>query len=405
MRVTGIICEYNPLHSGHAYQLRVARESGADCIVLVMSGSFTERGDVAILDKYSRAEEALLSGADVVLELPYPYSAGSAEYFARAGVRILEDLSVGTLCFGSETGDGEFLRRAAEVAASDSFREAYALEGEKGTGSAAAYFSLLSAHMGVKEFGSNDVLGVEYVKAILLENARIEPFVIRREGAAYHADAVTAGQHPSATALRRAILSAESREEMIRAYETLSGLSDAAVEPFRAAIRRGSAPAQYKEGFGAMLGFYRMQTPSGLSGIAEMHGGLAERICRAASDAVTVEEFLRLAATKKYTDSRVRRAILYGMTGVREEDLSRFPAFVNLLGASPRGREFLSEIRKRKERRVEIVTRPAAVLDDSKSPDFRRQAELQLRAEALYTLFLPEKEQAGVYLRSRAVMM
>ena len=381
------------------------RAQGFDCTVLVMSGSFTERGDVAILGKYDRAAAALAVGADLVLELPYPYSAGSAEYFARAGVRILESLSVDRLCFGSETGDAAFLSRAAEVAASDRFRAAYAAEGESGTGSAAAYFSLLAAEMGVSSFGSNDVLGVEYVKAIRAENARITPLVIRREGAAYHADAVEAGQHPSATALRRAVLGAPDAETAADAYARLSGLPEEAVTPFREAILSGSAPARLGNGLDAVLGYYRLHAPAELSGIAEMHGGLAERICRAAADAATEEEFLSLAATKKYTDSRVRRAILYGMTGVTEDDLRTFPAYVNLLGASERGRAFLAAYRKKKDKRVEIVTRPAAILDEEVSPAFLRQAELQRRAEALYTLFLPKKAPAGLYLRSRAVMV
>lgn len=369
-----------------------------------MSGSFTERGEVAILGKYDRAAQALRAGADLVLELPYPFSMGSAEYFARAGVRILEALSVDRLCFGSETGDAEFLTRAATVASSDDFRAAYAAAGSDGVGSAAAYFNLLAAHLGVKGFGSNDVLGVEYVKAILAENARIAPFVIRREGAAYHADAVAAGQHPSATALRRAIEAESTKEGIISAYARLSGLPEAALQPFRDAVNEDRAPVRLENGVDALLGFYRLHAPSDFSEVAEMHGGLAERICRAAAEATNGAELLSLAATKKYTDSRVRRAILYGMTGVREDDLRAFPAYANLLGINERGRALLRRYRKAKEQRVEIVTRPAAILDVEVSPTFRRQAELQKRAEALYTLLLPKNAPAGLSLRARAVM-
>ena len=403
MQTTGIICEYNPMHSGHMHQLRVARDAGADCIVLVMSGLFTERGEFAVLDKYARAEMALRAGADLVLELPYPFSAGSAEYFATAGVGILSRLSVDTLCFGSERGDGAFLERAAETACSEAFRAAFAEAGKSGVGSASAYFNLLSAHMGVSEFGSNDVLGVEYLKAIRSLRASIKPFVIRREGAAYHAEDVTEGVHPSATAIRNAIFSggeAESAEQ----YECLSGLPLAVTEVYRRAVERGLAPVHPASAASAILGFYRMQSPSHLHGIAEMHGGLAERICRAAREAATLPDFYARAATKKYTDSRVRRAILYGMTGVTEEDLKAAPAYVNLLGATAAGRTFLSEYRRKKGADLPVITRPAAILDSEANAAFRRQAELQLRAEALYTLAFPVPQAAGRFLKERAVL-
>ena len=406
MQTTGIICEYNPMHSGHAYQIERVRAAGADAVVLVMSGSFTQRGYPAFFGKYDRAEIALAVGADLVLELPYPYCASGAEYFATAGVRILEALSVDTLCFGSESGDADLLRKAAEIALSDAFRAEFAEAGRSGVGSAAAYFNLLSAHMGVSDFGSNDVLGVEYVKALLKLGCRMSPLVIRRNGSAYHTDTVEAHLHPSATALRKAIEdSADRSPEALHAlYTRLSGLSDAASAPFLRALGGGTAPAGFENGLGAILSFYRMHEPQDLSDVAEMHGGLAERICHAAHNATDVEEFFTLAATKKYTDSRVRRAVLYGMTGVTESDLKSPPAYVNLLGASERGRAILSAYRKRAEKPIEIVTRPAAILSPDRSAAFRREAELQRRSEALYTLFLPRTAPSGIYLTSRAVM-
>ena len=134
MKTTGIICEYNPMHSGHAYQLSVVREGGAECIVALMSGSFTERGEIAVADKYTRAEIALGAGADLVLELPYPYCAGGAEYFATAGVSILDRLSIDRISFGSESGDLDLLLRAAEAALSDEFKSAFREAGRSGSG-------------------------------------------------------------------------------------------------------------------------------------------------------------------------------------------------------------------------------------------------------------------------------
>lgn len=403
MNVTGVICEYNPMHSGHAYQLSVARERGAECVVALMSGSFTQRGEIAVADKYTRAEVALNVGADLVLELPYPYCAGGAEYFATAGISILDRLSIGRISFGSESGDVELLSRAAEAALSDEFKSAFREAGRSGSGSAAAYFNLLGSFIGVEDFGSNDVLGVEYLKAIRSLKASITPDVLRRVGAGYHDSTITENVHPSATALRKEIACAiAASRSAAECYAAVSGLTDTA--PFSRAVAEGNAPVHLENAALAILSFYRMHEPKDFEGIAEMHGGLAERIVSAAENVTTIGDFYRLAATKKYTDSRVRRAVLYGLTGVREDDLRRPPAYVNLLGANSTGRAFLAEYRKRKERDLAVITRPAAILSGNENADFERQAVLQRRAEALFTLFLPEKKEAGYFLKSRAVI-
>ncbi len=392
------------MHSGHAYQLSTVRREGAECIVALMSGSFTERGEIAVADKYTRAELALLAGADLVLELPYPYCAGGAEYFATAGVSILDRLSVDRLSFGSETGDPALLSRAADAALSEEFQTAFREKGRSGSGSAAAYFNLLGSFIGVEDFGSNDVLGVEYLKAIRMLGASITPDILRRNGAGYHDGEIKKNVHPSATALRRAIECAIAAGDSVAdCYKEASGLPD--TTPFSRAVDEGNAPVRLENAPLALLSFYRMHEAKDFSGIAEMHGGLAERIVAAARNAVTLDEFYRLAATKKYTDSRVRRAVLYGLTGVTEEDLRSPPAFVNLLGANAAGRAFLAEYRRKKDATLTVVTRPAAILDANESADFRRQATLQRRAEALFTLFLPEKKEAGHYLMSRALMV
>lgn len=408
MKTTGIICEYNPMHSGHAYQIAQARAAGAECVVLVMSGCFTQRGELAIVGKYERAETALRAGADVVVELPYPFAAGSAEYFAAAGVGVLTRLGVDTLCFGSETGDADFLDRAAEIALSDKFRTAFAEAGKSEEGSAAAYFSLLNRFLGVSAFGSNDVLGVEYLKAVKKLGSPLCPLVIRRVGAEYHAENIDGTAHPSATALRRAVEADPAHAA--ECYAALSGLSADVTAPFARAVRENKAPVRYENSPNALIAFYRMHSPSDFGDIAEMHGGLAERICRAARDSSDLSTFFSLSATKKYTDSRVRRAILYGLTGVTKRDLAAPPAYVNLLGASAIGRSFLSAYRKRRAGgKLPIITRPAAILeppqDVSDAAAFLRQADLQLRAEALFTLFSPVPLPAGSFLKARAVML
>ena len=144
MRSVGIICECNPFHGGHQYLIDRAREGGADAIVCVMSGNFVQRGEAAVLSPHARAEIVVSSGADAVVELPFPYAASSAEFFGRAGVEILSRLGVDEVWFGSETGDLSLLSRYAEVADSAEFQAAYAEASLREGGTASAYFALLS---------------------------------------------------------------------------------------------------------------------------------------------------------------------------------------------------------------------------------------------------------------------
>ena len=139
-KTVGIICEYNPFHGGHKYQIDEIKRMGFDRVVCVMSGNTVQRGGFAITDKYTRARMAIKGGADLVLELPYPYSASSAETFALAGVRILENADVDAICFGSECGDIEKLKIAADTCDSESFSECYKALVSSGVGTAKAYF-------------------------------------------------------------------------------------------------------------------------------------------------------------------------------------------------------------------------------------------------------------------------
>ena len=166
----GIICEYNPFHNGHLRQINEIKKLSDEPIICVMSGNFTQRGEIAITDKYSRAKTALCAGADAVLELPVPFSIASAEYFASAGVHILNGAGVDKLCFGSESADAERLYRIARAACSDEFlAECESLS--KKDGNAAAYFELLARFSGESDILSNDILGIEYTKAIIKNNS------------------------------------------------------------------------------------------------------------------------------------------------------------------------------------------------------------------------------------------
>ena len=391
MRITGIVCEYDPFHNGHRYLLERAREE-SDAVVCVMSGNTTQRGGFAITDKYTRAEMALCGGADLVLELPYPFSLASAEFFASAGVSILASVGARRICFGSEGGDVTRLLRAAKIAQKLSFRESH-----NEIGAADGYFSALGAAY-EEAYGepfspeSNDILGIEYCKAILAKGYDMEPVAVKRLGDGFRASEVGDAAFASATAIRRLI-----REE--RLEEIFPLVPSETARLLEEAMARGDAPVDMGRIEAAILAFLRLADPEKLSRIAELGNGLEYRLCEAAREATTLSDLLFLAATKKYTDAKIRRAVLFAMTGVTYADLCAPVGYTTVLGASRKGCELLSALRKQ-EGGISVVTKPSE--GKNASP---RQYDLSLAADALFALAHPSAKPAGEWMRKNPIIL
>ena len=378
MRTVGIICECNPFHAGHGYLIEQAKKSGADAVVALMSGYFVQRGEAAIADPFARAEIMLLGGADAVLELPFPYSAGSAEFFGGAGVEILDRLGVNELWFGSECGDLDRLERLSMAMDDPGFWESYAERTEGNEGTTAAFLSCLQKFCGDEDpCLSNDLLGISYLTALRKRSSKIKPVTVKRVGSAYREDSVRETEFPSATALRR--LWKEKGLEAVLPY--LPNGSEAILAP---AVEKGSTPADLSHAERLILGSLRLKDPAELEEIAELSGGLGNRMADAAKKATALEELLRLTETKKYPTARLQRGILFALTGVAREDLRRSPAYVRLLAANERGCAFLAACRKGAE--ISVVTRRG---DLGEAPDAKIQTAWAEKAYALYTLCTP----------------
>ena len=395
MKTIGIICECNPFHGGHQYLIEQARASGADAIVCVMSGNFVQRGEAAVLSPHARAEILVSSGADAVVELPFPYAAASAEFFGRAGVEILSRLGVDEIWFGSETGDLNILSRYAEVAESEEFQSAYsaATDGEGGT--ASTYFSLLAkmASDGNAACEPNDILAISYLRAIQKLGAKIRPITIQREGSGYSEKALPDGKFPSATALRHAWK--ENDIESIMSY-----LPYVCGEVARREECAKAAPATLKNAESLVLGMLALTPQKELESYAGLRSGLAGRICECAKKASTLEEFWTLCATKKYPDARIRRGVLAALLRVTEEDLRAPVSYVRLLGANEVGRAYLSSVRKTSD--LPIVTRQT---DLPTTLGAERQFELEMASSALYSKCLPKAFAADEQLRRPPVIL
>lgn len=401
MRVVGIVCEYNPFHTGHARQIEILRENGAEVIICAMSGNFTQRGEVTIADKYTRAEAAVKGGADIVVELPFPYSSLSAEGFCASGVHILSSLGCDTLSFGSESADIPLLHRAADIVGSPEFIEAYA-DTSKNQGSAKAYFDLLGARLGEdSRLLSNDILGISYIAAIKRQSAEMDIFPIKREGAAYTETALGA-EYPSATALRKAVKSGSNNFYNIDS----DNIPEPALQAFQKAQTEGTAPV-FSENIGSdILSFFKLLSPDdivnravkksgGGSAVACDGCGIVERLCSSAKSSSSFEEMLEKAYTSRYPDARINRVLLYSMLGVSSIFEKSLPEYTTLLAASDTGRKYLSEIRKTAS--FPIVTKPA---DAPESP----AVDLLRLSDSLYVSAMPTDANFDYFLKKHPFM-
>lgn len=385
MSIVAVICEYNPFHLGHAYQLEKIREClGADTgIVALMSGNFTQRADVAIADKFTRAASAVMSGADLVLEIPFPFSSASAQLYATAGVRLAASLGIcDTLAFGSECGDKERLCRVAENLSSPALEAALAAAVHErcDTGYPRLLDETYRALFGDKDAtllcSPNDTLAVEYLRALAGVTPGMKPLVIPRTGAAYHNRELPQHGFASASSIRR-VITADATIPVPYLTPEVAHL----LETERCA---GRLPADIDRLSTAILSYFMLNSPP-RPNIHDAEDGLYFRLCKYAHEATSVSSLCDLSATKKYTRARVRRAILFSFFGVTSSDVKSAPAYTQLLGATKRGLSLLKQSKTKAG--IPILTKPSD--KNSLSAVALRQKALSDRADELYGLCLP----------------
>ena len=329
LAVTGIICEYNPLHLGHRKQLAHLKAQGHS-IVCLMSGNFVQRGAPAVVDKMARAEAAVRCGADLALELPVTAALSSAEGFAAEGVRILSGFC-DFLCFGAETADENALTELASSLLSPEFPEHLRTELDKGLSFPAARTAALAA-MGLDAAPlntPNNILAVEYCKAILAQNSPMKPMPILRQGS-YH-DTTPDAENPSATALR-AMMPHGNWLDYIPA-EAHASLSAGAIHTLAAGER-------------AMLCKLRTMSDAEFESLPYGSEGLWHKLMRAARTEITLEAVACAVKSKRYTRTRIDRMILCAFLGLTAADLATPAPYARVLAFNDRGREILKQARQ-----------------------------------------------------------
>ncbi len=396
MKLAAIIAEYNPFHNGHKYQIDKARELLSDdlAIVAIMSGNYTQRGELAIADKTCRAKAAVMCGVNLVIELPFPYSCSSAEIFATAGVHIAKSIGVDYLIFGSECGDIDALKRAADVLSSEEFKQNVA---EIKTGKSsnamgypqiveAAYKKCDGADIQLDISTPNNILAIEYIKAIKALGADLTPITVKRSGAGYSDSDIVEGQAlQSATAIRSLMAKKDNS-----AFQYVPNSSKIA---FDEAIAHGLMPASIEKLSPAIISSLRLNTSSDVK-IFDADDGLYNRLCKLSMKTNSISSLATMAETKKHTKARIRRAIINSFFGVTSSLVKEPPAFAQVLAMDEIGCQALKRIKKTTS--FPCITKPSDYTD--LSPEVVSQKETSNEADAIYALSLPGEIPGTFYL-------
>ena len=381
MKVTGIIAEYNPFHQGHAYHLSRARElTGADRILVVMGGNFMQRGEPAIIDKYTRTEMALRNGADLVLELPAASATGSAEYFAEGAVELLDASGVvNELCFGSELGELEPLEKAAELLLEEpeDYQELLRAELKKGKTFPEARETALSAFLPEQSLlaSPNNILAIEYIKALKRRKSSIRPLTIQRLGSYHGEDGQPAGApHTVSGNLPESFASASTIRCQLHTLEKqiVTSCEQPAFGSLMTALAKELPSSSFgllkdvlladrlvqAEDFSLPLHYRLMQAkePLEFSVYLDVSEELSRRIYSLRQEFTDWNAFLDLVRTRQYTRSRVSRALLHILLDIRQEEVLP-PTHLRVLGFRREASDLLSEIKKKS--RLPLITKAA----------------------------------------------
>ena len=405
MKIVGLITEYNPFHAGHLYHMQQARElTGADYCVVLMSGSFVQRGEPAIFDKYRRTKAALLAGADLVLEMPAAFSTASAHEFAAYGVALLSAIGVDAVVFGSECGQIEFLKQAASALNHESaeFQERL----RKGLKAGLTYPQARAKALGETQAGGtrvenvedfhkntdvanshiwssilnspNNILGIEYLRAAEDLHSPMEFYTISREGSGYHEDTLADANFPSASAIRGIIRNSLSKDKDL--LDILASHLPAVTHP----AYTGAVPV-FVDDFSELLNAAVLQLQATFS-IADLSPELAARLAKPPYFPLSFEERIQALKTRQLTYTRVSRALLHLVLGMREEDISRwkdegYALYARILGFRRQSSPLLSCLHKKSS--IPLITKMADAAQNL-SPSALALLEQEVYASHLY---------------------
>ncbi len=388
--VLGIIGEYNPFHNGHLYHLNESKKlAGANYTVAVISGNFVQRGNVALLDKWSRTKMAILNGVDLVLELPCIYSISSAENFALGAIKTLDSLKIiDTVSFGAEISDISVLKEFAEILTEepDEFKSLLAHELSKGVSFPKARENALLMYLNdIRKYANvlsspNNILAIEYLKALTLTNSTIQPLAIKRVGPGYNSNMVT-DNFASGTAIRRFI-----KERNFYSLDKV--LPKVSYDILAETIKKGHYVDGIERFEKEIMFTLRRMTVAEIANLPDVSEGLENSIKNAANSCNNLAEFVKLVKSKRYTQTRIDRILLYALLGFTKEDMEvskKIDPYIRVLGFNSKGQELLSEICK-ENRRLQVITSVKSFMSTCRNKKLLMMLEKDIQATNTYTL-------------------
>lgn len=405
-KVLGIIAEYNPFHNGHLLHLTKSKEeTGAEYSICIMSGNFVQRGNTSIVNKWVKTEMALKSGIDLVLELPTVYSISSAENFAEGAIKLLNSLKiVDTVSFGSENSDINILNRISGILYEEPKQYVAFLNEElkKGLSFPKARENAILLYLNDKKYFNilnqpNNTLAIEYLKALKKYKSHIMPISIKREKAFYNSNCIV-DEYASATAIRNMIVNNQFndiRKVMPRlAYDLL--MQEIENNQYVIDISKFEKEILYS---------IRRLSTADLKKFPEVNEGLENAIKNAANSCNTLAELINIIKSKRYTQTRIQRILLYILLNTTKKDMyisRKTIPYARILGYSPKGKELISEIYNANPK-ITLITSVKNFFDSSNNKTYTHMLSKDILATNIYTLAYKNNSVANLDYTKRIV--
>ena len=387
--VLGIIAEYNPFHNGHLYHLLKSKEeTKADSVIAVIGGNFTQRGEPSLIDKWTKAEMALSNGADLVIELPTVYATSSAENFADGAIKIINSLKVvDYISFGSETDNFNNLNILANVLYKEpkEYKDLLSNSLKNGKSFPKAREEALVKYLNDKKYSlilssPNNILAIEYLKALKKHNSKIKPMSIKRKDVG-HLSLEYTGQITSATAIRKLIYTNHFKE--IKTYLTPASYTVLIEE-----IKKGHYIQNPSYFDNIILYNLRNMSLQEISNLPDVSEGLENALKKAANSCNSIHEFINIVSSKRYTETRIKRILLYSLLKISKKDMElskKTNPYIRVLGFNKNGKNLLSRISKANPR-LNIITSVKKFEGTNINKNLKLMLDKDINATNIYTL-------------------
>lgn len=393
--ILGIIAEYNPLHNGHLYHIQVAKEKAkADYVIAILTGNFTQRGNTSIMNKWEKTKMALEAEVDLIVELPTLYSISSAENFAEGAVKLLKQLNVTHISFGMEMLDLADLNKIADILVKEPEEYKILLKDElkEGNSYPKARQNALIKYTKNDEYenilnGSNNILAIEYIKAIKKQKANIIPIGVTREKVYYNSKKII-DEYASSTGIRQLLID--------RKYDDITKVVPSATfNILFDNLKNGTYVNNISEYSSIIIYKLRTMSKANIANLPDVKEGLENLIKSSAEKTNNIMELINMVKSKRYTQTKVQRILLYALIGISKQDMElsrKVQPYIRVLGFNNQGKKILSRISSK----YSVITSLKKFEQTNNNRRYKRMLEIDKIATDIYTIAYKKESKAGL---------